>query len=167
MSQKPSMSLPLHCASRLINLTAKLGSLLFRSAGALQPESVLMPMAHITTESQVDARRLLPPKVMLMARPCCHRGPCLSPWSSAAGVCVDIYDWVHSPTAAGEWGVVVLCVVTRNLVEAQCDLKVTSSTFLIQVVSDFLKQQNEYSLIVQQTWQPHHLHFADELGRHR
>ena len=43
---------------------------------------------------------------------------------------------------------VVLFAVARNLVEAQCDLKVTSSTFLIQVLYDLLKQQNEYSLIV-------------------
>lgn len=37
---------------------------------------------------------------------------------------------------------VVLYIVARNLVEAQCDLKVTSSTFVIQVLSDLLKQQN-------------------------
>lgn len=43
---------------------------------------------------------------------------------------------------------VVLYAVARNLVEAQCVLKVTSSTFLIQLLSDLLKQQNEYSLIV-------------------
>lgn len=59
---------------------------------------------------------------------------------------------------------VVFYAVARNLVEAQCDLKVTSSTFLIRVLSDLLKQQNEYSLIVHQTCQTHHLHFTDELG---
>lgn len=48
---------------------------------------------------------------------------------------------------------VVFYAVARNLVEAQCDLKVTSSTFLIQMLSDLLKQQNEYSLIVHQTCQ--------------
>lgn len=58
---------------------------------------------------------------------------------------------------------VALYAVARNLVEAQCDLKVTSSAFLIQVVSDLLKQHNEY-MIVHQTWQTHHLHFIHELG---
>lgn len=58
----------------------------------------------------------------------------------------------------------VLYAVARNLVETQSDLKVTSSTFLIQVSSDLLKQQDEHSLVVHQTCQTHHVHFIDELG---
>lgn len=61
----------------------------------------------------------------------------------------------------------LIYAVARNLVDARCTLKVTSSTVFILLQSlfkwflIFLKQQNEYNLITQQICQTHHLHFTD------